>query len=98
MLKLIRDVKNWFVDRNLDTLDGSGQLEKLKEEVQELLDADNRADEIDAVGDITVVLIGYCMQRGLVFEDCLQAAYDEIKDRKGKVINGVFVKEEDLHD
>ena len=98
MLNLIKDVEKWFVDRNLDTLDGNGQLKKLQEEVQELLDADNRADEIDAVGDITVVLIGYCMQRGLVFEDCLQAAYEEIKDRKGKVINGVFVKEADLHD
>lgn len=71
---------------------------KLQEEVQELLDADNRADEIDAVGDITVVLIGYCLQRGLVFEECLQSAYNEIKDRKGKVINGVFVKEADLND
>lgn len=98
MLNLIKNVEKWFVDRNLDTLDGNGQLKKLQEEVQELLDADNRADEIDAVGDITVVLIGYCMQRDLVFEDCLQSAYNEIKDRKGKVINGVFVKEEDLDD
>lgn len=98
MLNLIRNVEKWFVDRKLDTLDGTGQLEKLQEEVQELLDAENRADEIDAVGDITVVLIGYCMQRELVFEDCLQSAYDEIKDRKGKVINGVFVKEANLHD
>lgn len=98
MLNLIKDVEKWFFDRKLDTLDGTGQLEKLQEEVQELLDADNRADEIDAVGDITVVLIGYCLQRNLVFEECLQSAYDEIKDRKGKVINGVFVKEADLHD
>ena len=94
MLNLIKNVEKWFVDRNLDTLDGSGQLEKLQEEVQELLDADNRADEIDAVGDITVVLIGYCLQRGLAFEDCLQSAYNEIKDRKGKVNEqGIFVKE-----
>lgn len=32
----------------------------------------------------------------LTLEDCVQAAYDEIKDRKGKLVNGVFVKEEDL--
>lgn len=50
-------------------------------------------EEIDAVGDITVVLIGYCMQRNLDFMGCLESAYHEIKDRKGKVINGVFVKE-----
>lgn len=29
-------------------------------------------------------------------EDCVEGAYDEIKDRKGKLINGVFVKEIDL--
>lgn len=32
----------------------------------------------------------------LDFWDCVQHAYDQIKDRKGKMINGVFVKEEDL--
>lgn len=28
--------------------------------------------------------------------DCLALAYDEIKDRKGKLIDGIWVKEEDL--
>ena len=80
--ELIRLVQNWFKERGLDTLDGSGQLTKLQEEVDELKEAYihvNRDEEIDAVGDITV--------------DCLESAYHEIKDRKGKVINGVFVKE-----
>ena len=31
-------------------------------------------------------------------ESCLQIAYDAIKDRKGKMIDGVFIKEEDLPD
>ncbi|WP_241152390.1 MazG-like family protein [Vaginisenegalia massiliensis] len=94
--QLIEKTEQWFINRNLDSLDGMGQLTKLKEEVDELVDArlsDDKPEEIDAVGDITVVLIGYCMQRGLNFMDCLDAAYEEIKDRKGKVINGVFVKE-----
>lgn len=96
MKKLINKVKQWFIDRNLQSLDGSGQLVKLQEEVDELKDAYIQADreaEIDAVGDITVVLIGYCMQRNLDFEECLQSAYEAIKDRKGQVIDGVFVKE-----
>lgn len=96
MKKLINKVKQWFIDRNLQSLDGSGQLIKLQEEVDELKDAyiqADRAAEIDAVGDVTVVLIGYCMQRNLDFEECLRSAYEEIKDRKGKVIDGVFVKE-----
>lgn len=97
---LVRKIQAWFVERNLHTLDGSGQITKLKEEVGELIEANSAGDrfqEIDAVGDITVVLIGYCLQRGLSFEACLLAAYEEIKDRKGKVIDGVFVKEADLN-
>lgn len=48
-------VEQWFVDRGLDKRDGSGQLEKLQEEVDELKQAyieANRDEEIDAVGDI----------------------------------------------
>ena len=36
------------------------------------------------------------MQLGLNIGDCIKDAYDEIKDRKGKMVNGVFVKEQDL--
>ena len=32
----------------------------------------------------------------LMLTDCVQAAWDEIKDRKGRMIDGVFVKESDL--
>lgn len=97
---LVQLVQKWFVERDLHKQDGIGQLAKLQEEVQELLDAredKNISEEIDAIGDITVVLIGYCMQRGLSFTSCLDAAYQEIKDRKGKLIDGVFVKEADLN-
>lgn len=90
-------VEQWFVDRGLDKRDGSGQLEKLQEEVDELKQAYievNRQEEIDAVGDILVVLIGYCLQRGLDIEECLSVAYNVIKNRTGKVVNGVFVKDE----
>ena len=89
-------VEQWFVDRGLDKRDGSGQLEKLQEEVDELKQAYievNRDEEIDAVGDILVVLIGYCLQRGLDIEECLSVAYNVIKNRTGQVVNGVFVKD-----
>ena len=51
---------------------------------------------IDSVGDVYVVLVILCMQLGLDINDCIKAAYEEIKDRKGKLVNGLFVKEEDL--
>lgn len=46
-----------------------------------------------------VVTILACMAERLdtSLKDCLQSAYDVIKDRKGKMINGVFVKESDLN-
>ena len=97
MNTLIEKVNQWFVDRNLEKGDGLGQLQKLHEEVYELAEARITNDfsaEVDAVGDITVVLIGYCLQRGLDFEQCREAAYNEIKDRTGKVVNGVYVKDE----
>ena len=97
MNELIEKVNQWFFDRDLNEGDGLGQLQKLHEEVYELAEArivNDFSAEVDAVGDITVVLIGYCLQRGLNFEQCLESAYNEIKDRTGKVVNGVYVKDE----
>lgn len=48
------------------------------------------------MGDIFVTLIILCDQLVLDPVDCLDRAYEKIKDRKGKTINGVFIKEEDL--
>ena len=97
MEQLITKINQWFVDRNLEKGDGLGQLQKLHEEVYELAEArivNDFGAEVDAVGDITVVLIGYCLQRGLDFTQCLESAYNEIKGRTGKIVNGVFVKNE----
>lgn len=96
----IADVKRWAVERGIDTCPPHRQLDKLEEEVGELVVAETTEDMdmiIDSVGDITVVLIVYCLQRGLDYKSCLDAAYNEIKDRKGKLINGTFVKEADLN-
>lgn len=48
------------------------------------------------MGDIFVTLIILCNQLNLDPIECLYKAYEKIKDRKGKTINGTFVKEEDL--
>ena len=47
----------------------------------------------DGIGDTTVTLILAAEMAGLDFESCLQAAYDEIKGRTGKMEGGVFVKD-----
>lgn len=48
------------------------------------------------MGDIFVTLIILCMQLGIEPQFCLEKAYEKIKDRHGKTIDGTFVKEEDL--
>jgi NTP pyrophosphatase (non-canonical NTP hydrolase) len=52
--------------------------------------ADRKKDDI---GDIMVVLINIAERNGLTLEQCLEHAYNDIKDRKGKMVDGVFVKE-----
>ena len=92
-------IKKWATDRNLDKADPKAQMVKLMEEVGELangINKDKKEQTIDSIGDIYVVLVILCMQLGLDIKDCTKAAYDEIKDRKGKMVNGLFVKEGDL--
>lgn len=52
--------------------------------------------EYDAIGTIVYNLIHYSYGLSLDFKECVQHAYNQIKDRKGRMIDGVFVKEEDL--
>lgn len=48
------------------------------------------------MGDIFVTLIVLCNQLGIDCVECLEMAYDKISKRKGKTVNGLFIKEEDL--
>lgn len=50
------------------------------------------------MGDVFVTLIILCKQLEIEPMECLELAYKKIKNRKGKTINGCFVKAEDLHD
>tara|TARA_R110000744_G_scaffold84377_2_gene165105 strand:+ start:95 stop:937 length:843 start_codon:yes stop_codon:yes gene_type:complete len=71
------------------------QYVKLMEEAGELAQALLKNDEpeiIDAIGDMVVVLTNLAKLKGLDIEDCVTSAYDEIKAREGKMVNGTFVK------
>lgn len=92
-------IKKWITDRDLTSGNPTAQMVKLMEKVGELANGINKDREgqiIDSIGDIYVVLVILCMQLDLDINDCIKAAYDEIKGRKGKMVNGLFVKEEDL--
>ena len=51
---------------------------------------------MDGIGDTFVTLIILSQQLGLDPKECLEMAYNVIKGRSGKTVNGVFVKKEDL--
>ena len=98
-LDITGQIEQWAIDRGLHTADPSKQMLKLMEEVGELAEglAKNNPDAVkDAIGDAYVVLTILSMQLGMDIRQCVKMAYDEIKDRKGRMVNGVFVKESDL--
>ena len=97
---LAHRVEQWAKERGLDNPSNSTvQALKLFEEAGELAQAhlkEREQDGKDAVGDILVVLTIYCQQKGWSIAECFELAYNEIKNRKGKMVNGSFVKEGDL--
>lgn len=52
---------------------------------------------IKGVQEVITILANMAERLDTTLEECLQAAYDEIKDRRGRMVNGVFVKESDLN-
>lgn len=98
-MKKLERIKQWIIDRNLHTQDPRTQMCKVMEELGELAKAINKRDvgaQKDGIGDVVVTLVCLSMQLGLDFEECVAIAYNEIKDRRGKLIDGVFIKEADL--
>ena len=95
MNKLIDKVIKWHQDRNL--IKGStdqAQILKLIEELGELSNSVCKGKDIrDDLGDMMVVMINIMERNGLTIEQCLEQAYKSIKDRKGKMVDGIFVKE-----
>lgn len=101
MNNLIEKIEKWATKRGLDKADSSKQLLKLQEELGELTQGhlkDNEQQVEDSIGDLFVVLTIYCLQQNISLQECVEEAYNTIKNRTGKMINGVFVKTEDLQD
>ena len=95
-MDLEEKIIQWHKDRNL--IDGStdaAQFTKLLEEVDELgVNIVMSQPVIDDIGDIMVVLINIAYRNNLSIWECMYHAYNDIKYRKGKMVDGIFVKEE----
>lgn len=86
----------WATARNITAEGGAtsySQASKLQEEVQEFIDAETPEEAKLEFGDMLVCLINIARLRGLDMGECLEAAYTKIKDRKGRMIDGKFVKD-----
>jgi NTP pyrophosphatase (non-canonical NTP hydrolase) len=90
-------IKQLHIDRNLiDGATDKDQVCKLIQEVGELSDSVCKGRDVsDDIGDCIVVLINIAVRNGLTLEQCMAQAYNDIKDRKGRMVDGIFVKEAD---
>lgn len=96
--ELEKNIFVWGFNRGLiNSFNTNKQALKMVSEVGELCDALAKEDKekiIDGIGDSLVTIIILCHQLGLSPTECLESAYNEIKDRKGKNVNGTFIKDE----
>lgn len=94
----VAKIVQWHHDRNL--IEGSSdkdQFCKLMQEAGELSDSICKGKDVsDDIGDMIVVLLNIAERNKLSLGQCLAKAWDDIKDRKGKMVDGIFVKEADL--
>jgi len=97
-LKMFEDIRNWASTRGLyERGNSKTQYIKLQEEAGELAKALLQNDKFeirDAIGDMVVVLTNLAHLEEMSIEACINTAYKEISKRKGKMINGTFVKDE----
>lgn len=89
-------IYSWFDEHNL--YDPIMQFAKLNEEVGEIAHELTRnrykgADIKDALGDTYITLVGMAHHLNLDLSECISGAYKEIRDRKGKTVNGSFIKD-----
>jgi uncharacterized protein YabN with tetrapyrrole methylase and pyrophosphatase domain len=95
------NVTNWAEERKIYS-EGTteGQIKKLREEAEEVEDAYKNKSVNDLmleIGDCYVTLHNLCKIAKVLPEGCMEKAWHKIKNRKGEMRNGIFVKEEDLN-
>jgi len=98
MIEDVNRIKQWHHDRNLiDGSDDKSQFAKLIQEAGELSDNICKGNDIkDDIGDMIVVLINIAERNDVSITECIKTAWEDIKDRKGMMRDGVFVKQDDL--
>lgn len=95
--ELFDNIRKWFDEKELIKQENAPkQMMKVVEELGELSSAiikGKRDEEIDAFGDVMITLLGLSYMRNVSLMACTRSAYEVIKNRRGKVVNGSFIKE-----
>lgn len=90
-------IREWAKQKGIfEKGDIKTQYVKFQEEAGELAKAIINKDNteiIDAIGDCIVVLTSVAHFNGTSIEECINSAYQVIANRKGKMVNGSFIKE-----
>jgi NTP pyrophosphatase (non-canonical NTP hydrolase) len=107
--ELKEKIIQWGKDRNIfECSTAIKQLLKTQEELDETMSAlvqfaDAKTDKqkteameqiVDGIGDMGVTLMMLCHKVDVDFIECLESAYDVIKNRRGKIVDGLFCKEQ----
>lgn len=108
-MTITEKIVDWAEDKNLTSFSTiTKQLEKLDEEVHELnfavhnlvkypkemdWDIDDFDDAVLELGDCLVVLTILAEQLGVTPAHCRERAWEKIKNRTGKTVDGKFVKD-----
>ena len=101
-LELFDNIYQWGLKRGITVENGAtgiSQLKKLREEFDELEEGlvTGEVPKIaDSIGDLIVVLQQIARLEGIPLQRCVEAAWEDIKDRKGQMRHGVFVKQDDI--
>lgn len=97
MRDLINGTLEWANERNLlDNKDATRQALKMVSEVGEFADEilkGRREEQILEMGDVLVTIILTGAKLNIDIEEALAAALNKIKNRTGKTVNGIFVKD-----
>ena len=91
--KYLNDIQEELMDAVLYIQSARDELQDLSEE--SLIDKfkQDHSEIVDGIGDCVVVLTNLAELVDTPIEDCIEAAYNEIKDRTGKMENGTYKKD-----
>lgn len=97
LLNVVENIQQWGYNKGIiQAANPMAQWTKTQEEVNELKDAIEKNDRdaiVDAIGDVIVTVVLQAKIQNIDLTETLESVYDIVSKRKGKLVNGTFIKE-----